>query len=1018
MIPMLCPRLVLLLPLVTLTSCRTPVSEPATTGAPGTVSLAGEWRFALDREDAGVREAWHQRDLTDRIKLPGVLQAQGYGDEISPTTPWVVSLGDSWWKLQPESLRAKFSRPGAVQVPFLSQPPRHYLGVAWYQRDVVVPPEQAGLRQVLFLERPHWETTVWVDDQVHPANNSLVAPHVTDVGILPPGRHRITIRIDNRQIVNDPADPHHTPDAHAHSDAMASTWNGIAGRIELQSTPLVWLDDVQVFPNVRKKSALVRVAIGNRTGAAGTGTLTLRVGGGAEETLPVTWAEGGGHTQVELALGANAETWDAFNPARHRVTVSLAAGRERHERQVLFGLREVAYRDRELLINGRPVFLRMTHFGGDFPLTGYPATDVESWRKIIRQCQAFGLNGMRFHSWCPPEAAFAAADELGFYLQTETGMWAAFNPGSPFTRYLEEETPRLLQAYGNHPSFILMSPSNEPGGRYTEITPKWAAEWYERDPRRLYASGTGWSAPEQVTGGAQFAVLVRFRGGELRNIKGWFGADYRKAVETVHIPVLAHEVGQWCAYPDFDIIRDFTGYLQPGNYTIFRHLAEQTGVAEFNAAFAWSSGRFQLACYKEEIEANLRTAGLAGFQLLDIRDYLGQGTALIGLLDAFWKPKDYVTAGEFRRFNGVTVPTVRLATRTFSTADTLATDVELYHAGAKPLAGARPYWKLVRLRPAQAGRSAYEPPQGVGRAGSPWRETDIVARGEFGARDIPVGKNHPLGRISLPLADVPAPAAYRLVIGLADTDVENDWNVWVYPAAEDATNTQPSLPPKGGTTYANADVVITSRWNEAEAALAQGGRVLFVPTEADLPRAKSPAMSRTPVFWNIQMTVRPPRNPTPRFDGMLGLLCESQHPALAEFPTEPNCDWQWTPLIAGVRSVNLTEAPRELRPIVSTIDDWNRNWRLGVIFEARVGQGRLLVSTIDIRKADGEIGAKQLGRSLLGYMAGDQFAPKVELTVEQLRALWQPPTNSEGGERPRERVFDRVLDDGSGKKGT
>ena len=169
----------------------------------------------------------------------------------------------------------------------------------------------------------------------------------------------------------------------------------------------------------------------------------------------------------------------------------------------------------------------------------------------------------------------------------------------------------------------------------------------------------------QVNGGAQYASLVRFTGGDLRNTSGWFGGDYRSALETVHIPVLSHEVGQWCAYPDFDVIAKFTGYLKPSNYDIFKYIAEQEGVLDQDHAFAWASGRFQVECYKEEIEANLRTPGLSGFQLLDLHDYLGQGTALIGVVDAFWEPKRYVTASEFRRFAGMTVPLARLPHRIY-----------------------------------------------------------------------------------------------------------------------------------------------------------------------------------------------------------------------------------------------------------------------------------------------------------------------------------------------------------------
>src|SRR5258705_6994812 len=97
-------------------------------------SLDGMWRFALDRADVGVRQQWFERDLLDRIKLPGVLQAQGYGDEIGTQTPWVLSLYDRYWYLREDY--KQYTKPENIKVPFLSQPPRHYLGPAWYQREI------------------------------------------------------------------------------------------------------------------------------------------------------------------------------------------------------------------------------------------------------------------------------------------------------------------------------------------------------------------------------------------------------------------------------------------------------------------------------------------------------------------------------------------------------------------------------------------------------------------------------------------------------------------------------------------------------------------------------------------------------------------------------------------------------------------------------------------------------------------------------------------------------------------
>ncbi len=928
--------------------------------------LAGEWRFSMDREDVGIEENWQSRTLENRITLPGILQSQGYGDDISPDTPWVLGLGGEWWKLQSQKLRDHFSQPGKVEVPFLSQPTKHYLGAAWYQRDIEIPADWTNQRVELFLERPRWKSTVWLGDREVGSARSLAAPHQFGLGVLKPGRHTLTVRLDNRMIVRDPkGNVGHMPDAHAVSDALGQTWNGIAGKIELRATPQVWLEDVQAFPNVAEKTARIEITLGNLSGKPVTGKVLV---GPSEREFSID--EAGGKLSLVIPLGRDAKLWSEFEPALHELDVALHSDYGVHRSKITFGLREISWQGKELLLNGRPANLRTTHFGLDFPLTGYPATDVESWKKIIRRCQEFGLNGIRFHSCCPPDAAFTAADELGFYLQAEPGLWAPFYPDGVYTEYLEEETPLMLKAYGNHPSFVLFSPSNEPAGRYTQVTPQWAKRWYDKDPRRLYAAGTGWNRPEQVYDGAQFAGLVRFGKGELRNVTGWFGNDFRAALEDVDIPVLAHEIGQWCAYPDFDIIEKFTGYLRPSNYRIFRHIAEQNGLADINDELAFASGKFQLACYKEELEANLRTPGLAGHQMLDIRDYLGQGTALIGVLDAFWDPKSYVTGGEFRRFHSQTVPLARLKQRTFTTNETLQAEIELYHFGEAPIEQAKPYWEL---------RTS---------------DGERIRRDTWDARDVPIGKNLPLGEVRADLTDLPAPAAYKLVVGLDGTEVENDWNFWLYPADGPA----------------NEGATITHDWADASKRLAAGEKLLFVPKQDFLDPTISPPMKRVPIFWNIQMTVRPPKNPLPRFDAMLGLLIKDDHPALAAFPTAAHCDFQWTPIIDGVRSVNLTKAPRGLEPVVSAIDDWNRNWQLGVIFEARVGPGHLLVCAIPLNRDDPV--TRQLRKSLTDYLAGDAFKPGFSLSPADADALWA----GGGADAPvPERAFDPDLDDGTGR---
>ena len=896
-----------------------------------TINLAGEWRFALDDADRGVDEKWFDQTLKDKITLPGILQAQNYGDDISKQTPWVLSLYDKFWYLREDY---KKYATGDVKVPFLSQPPKHYLGAAWYQKEVEIPANWTNKRVVLFLERPHWSSTVWIDDRKIGANLSLVAPHEYDLGNLAAGKHLISIRVDNRMLMD------YRPDAHSVSDSLGQSWNGIIGKIELRATSPVWIDDAQVFTDLINKSATIKVKIGNSTNKSANGTITAN-----GKSFPVSWNENGGNAEIKLDF-PNAKEWNEFHPNLNKINLQLNGENADDARDISFGFAEIKTVGSEFSLNGRTIYLRGTHHGGDFPLTGYPPTDVAYWRKIFQINKDWGINHIRFHSFCPPEAAFQAADEVGVYLQPEPGMWNVISPGTPMEKMLYEETDRMIRAYGNHPSYLLLSPSNEPKGRWKESFDQWIAHYRAADPRRLYDNGTGHTEKEvpDLDKGTDFLVMQRIGAKPLRGNSAWFGKDYGNSLENIDIPVLAHELGQWDAYPDYSVMSKFTGYLQPGNYQIFRDSLAAHHLLNKNKDFALASGKYQLNCYKEEIEANLRTPKMYGFQLLDLHDYLGQGTALVGLLDTFWQEKGYATAKEFRRFNNETVPLARLYKRTFTADEKFDVDVEIAHFGEKPIANAVAYWKIIDAN----GK--------------------VLTNGEFPAKTIEIGKNISLGKISADLSklqNAENAQALKLVVGIKNTPFENDWNFWVYPSKIIETNSK--------------NIVITHDWNEAEAQLKAGAKVLYMPRKADLDWT-SPPLDTVPVFWNRLMN--------PAWGRMLGLWIDAKSPALAAFPTENFNDWQWTEIVKNARAINLDKLPQNLQPIVQPVDDWNRNYKLGMIFEAKVGTGRLLVSSADLENdLETRIVARQLRKSILDYMESAKFNPQIEVSPANFREI-------------------------------
>ena len=911
------------------------------------IRLAGTWRFQLDRADAGVTERWFERALPDRIKLPGTLTGQGVGDPVTVDTKWIGGIVDKSWFTAPEF--AAYRQPGKVKIPFWLQPDLYYAGAAWFQRDVQIPRDWQGKRVVLFLERAHWETRAWLDGRLVGTNTALGTPHEYDLGQLTPGNHTLTLRVDNRLIVDV------GENSHSVSDHTQGNWNGIVGRIELRATPTTWIEDLQVYPQVATRSVRVKGRLGHSASRSGQEVIRLAVKALArarDEQRASADVKPDGTFEALLALEGDAPLWDEFSPALYELTATLGADpAARGTHAVRFGLREIVTKGTQFTINGRPLFFRGTLECAIFPRTGYPPTAVAEWKRIIRVAMAHGLNMLRFHSWCPPEAAFVAADELGFYLHVECSSWAnqstTLGDGQPVDRWICEEADRILKAYGNHPSFVLFLYGNEPGGRrHREFLARWVEHYRARDPRRLVSSGAGWpQLPEN-----QFHVAPEPR------IQAWGAGlksrinasppetttDYRDYITARSVPVISHEIGQWCVYPNFDEMKKYTGYLKPRNFEIFRDRLEASGMGKLAKQFLLASGELQALCYKEDIESALRTPGMGGFQLLDLHDFPGQGTALVGVLDPFWEEKGYVTAADYHRFCNATVPLARLPKRVFTTDESLTATIEVAHFGPAPMENAVVEWKLM------AG-------QGI-----------TYARGNLPAKTIPVGDNVALGSAMVDFKNLQAPAKCKLVASLRGTGFANDWDVWVYPAQAAA-----EVP---------AEVLVTAQFDDAaQARLRAGGKVLLtLPGEQVRDFDHLPVkLGFSSIFWNTAWTAR--QAPT-----TLGILCDPKHPALAQFPTESHSNWQWWYLVCRAGALRLDLLPPGTEPLVRIIDDWFTARPLGLIVEGRVGRGKLVVCGFDLTRDSDDPVSRQMRLSLTGYLNSKNCQPAVEFTVEQI----------------------------------
>jgi hypothetical protein len=865
------------------------------------INLSGTWEFRLDPDDLGVAEGWASLPLPDRVQLPGSLDQNGVG------TP-----NDDQTYLGGLSRKVK------------------YVGAAWYSREVDLPATSDGERLILNLERTHWFTEVWIDGVRVGAEDSLSVPHRYDITGAR-GRARLTIRVDN------------TPRipigriGHSLTDWTQTNWNGIIGEISVtrQSGPI---QDLRLVPGA--ESLELRGVASRPT------TMSVKVGDRAP--IQVSFPQG----EFAASVAAPGVTpWSEENPALYEVLVGAEGQEFCHQ----IGFRSVRTEGKQILLNDRPLFLRGTLENCVFPKTGYPPTDLASWEHVMARAKAYGLNHLRFHSWCPPEAAFAAADRAGIILQAElplwTGLWS-ISSEPELLAFCRQEAHRILRQYGHHPSFALFTLGNEMSfyGSEPEVD-RLLNELKDEYPGRLYnfsAHGTHLSKAcdyyVQADNGKP--------GPENKPLRGstWFGVGSRfdrespntlttcdEAASEFDRPVISHEVAEWAVFPDVYNESRYDGVLEARNFRTIAAMLSERGMADQAPAFVHASGKLSAQLYKEEIETLLRTKGLAGYQLLGLTDFPGQGTATIGMLDAFWDDKGFVTGEAFREFCAPTVPLAAFEKVVWQQSESYHADISVFHSGTEPTCDLR--WKVLD------------------EGGS------VVRDGQLGCHALTPGAATPFDSVEICLSGLATPTRYTFVLEAAGLG-QNRWSFWVVPDALPEVD----LP--------NVHVARFYREDVREALRAGKDvwlRINPKTTWSGIPGRFAPAFW-SPIHFKEQV-------------GTMGTLIDATHPMFSDFPTEGFTDGQWWDVLTNSKAVVLDALPKDYRPALQVIDRFERNHKLGTIFEAKVASGRLLATMVDFDETD-RLATRQLEHSIRRYLASDRFRPSQELALSDLDRVY------------------------------
>lgn len=873
------------------------------------IDLSGKWGFQTDvmdfwRGSLGLR---HMYRLQESIMLPGITDDYHIGYK------------------SPYRHMDRLTRV------------YEYMGPAWYQREITIPKEWEGKRIFMYFERVHWLSSVVVDTKEVSPIDYVSVPHNHDLtDYLKPGNtHLVTVCVDNRYQYDT-----HKWD-HAHTEFTQINWNGILGEMKLMALDPVYAEDMQIYPQIGEKSVKVRMKLRNYTKKEVSGNLNFTIKGegrtaGYELTEKVPFSGSGDVIEVEadIALGKDAKLWDEFNPNLYTLTCNLDAKNGeayyQHQKTATFGMREVKQGKNHVLVNGNPVHLRGTVENAVFPQTGHVPVDDPSWERVFTILKDYGMNHMRFHSWCPPAAAFRMADKLGVYLEVEMPMWGKDGEPGNEARYdfLRREQMAILTEYGNHPSFILYCNGNEISGNFDFIE-ELTRRGRETDERHLYSGST---ARKRVPSD-QFYVSHRTpKGGStIYDGKPYTDWDIMKGTD-IDVPVISHETGQRCVYPNFKEIAKYKGPVQARNFEIFHELLEKNGMLDQADDFFRVSGAQTVLEYKDVIEAQLRTSTSAGFQLLSLNDFPGQGYAPVGILDPFWDSKGLITPENFRKFCAPTVALLRFAKRAYYGAETFNGKVEVYHFGDVSLKNAKLKWWISDTSGKVLKSAALK--SGV-----------VKNYGVF-----------PAGEFSYVLPE--SQESQKLTVHVSVGEVtENSWDIWVYPRHTDLMQ--------------STDEVLYSAVydDKVKQYLSEGKKVVLCPQPSKVKGRRSVFHNH---FWNPLMFKWEPMT--------LGCLIHADHPVFDHFVTDRNIDWQWWDILNNAKVIEMQDTPVELRPFIQTIDAYNSNKKLGIGFEAKVGNGKLLVLAVDTKKKIEERPATvQLLKSVDCYVKGDKFNPQVEV---------------------------------------
>ena len=959
-------------------------------GAYMRILLNGKWHVVL--EDG----------TTGQMDLPGTLDENGIGHRDVGANQWHPDavLGNAAGEIDKDApIATRFTR-------------RHtYEGEARISRKITVP--DYGTDRLFVLAERARALRLLVDGEACSVfrQGTLSTPYIFELTGAAPGEHEFTFLSDNSYPGMPKAAIYYSSAA---TDETQTNWNGILGECSMYTRPQNFIDSLRVYPRAVKKEeknkaggyvldVCVELAPGAKKVYKDAKIILLSealAAGELEDTQTLTeiisysgegLAEAGTDKEEnpktmeiwfrDLPLRENVKLWDEDEGNLYEMAVTLDNGMSAEDKggstaecRTRFGIRSFGDNGSgRLALNGRAIFLRGEANCAEYPETGHPPMTIPEWKEMLLKYRSYGINFVRFHSHCEPEAAFAAADELGMLLQPELSHWDpkdAFGTEESY-RYYRAELVDLLKTYANHPSFVMLTLGNElqaqDEGR--ERMRELVRTAKRMDPTRLYANGSNAFYGEEgcdpesdfYTSQSCKDVVIR---GTFSGMRGYLNENYPSADRTYdeamaeirkeyQKPVFSFEVGQFEVLPDFEELESFHGISDPVNLKLIKKRVEERGLLPTWEKYVEATGELSRLAYREEIEAAMRTRELSGISLLGLQDFPGQGTALVGMMNSHLEPKpyDFARPERFREFFQECRILVKLPHYTYEAGERLIAEVEAANFGKRNIEGVF-CWTL-------AGKKSVSENGNCEPAEIKSKNT-VIATGED--TEITIcrpGSYTEVGSLDIPLDFVEKNTALTLKVRIGDSI--SAYPIWVY------RKTTPVCPENVYETRA-FDV-------KTREILQNGGRVYLSPDADKESLPNSIKTQFTTDFWSVGTFADQ--------EGGMGQLIDTEHPIFKEFPTDFHTDWQWW-IMATKRAVIL---PHPMKTIITEMDSYAFLRPMAQMIEFRCLKGKVLLSTMELHKSQQYPEVRALQASIYTYLSGENFEPAEEITEEELSML-------------------------------